>query len=86
VRLTLEREHREREEAAARAAAAEVAALRAEVEDLQVQRSRAHEALLHLTARLDDALDALAGPAARPVAPVPSGPVELVIVGNVARA
>jgi cell division septum initiation protein DivIVA len=73
----LEREHRDREVASARAAADQVAALRAEVEDLQGQRSRARESLRHLTSQLDEALDALAG--------TPQPPVELVVVGNVAR-
>ena len=73
----LEREHREREAATARAAAQQVAALRAEIEDLQRQRARARESLRHLTTQLDEALDALAGP--------PQQPVELVVVGNVAR-
>jgi outer membrane protein TolC len=73
----LEREHRDREVASARAAADQVAALRAEVEDLQRQRSRARESLRHLTSQLDEALDALAG--------TPQPPVELVVVGNVAR-
>jgi cell division septum initiation protein DivIVA len=73
----LEREHREREAANARAAAEQVAALRAEIDDLQRQRGRARESLRHLTTQLDEALDALAGS--------PQGPVELVVVGNVAR-
>jgi cell division septum initiation protein DivIVA len=77
VVATLEREHREREAATARAAAEQVAALRAEIEDLQWQRTRARETLRHLTAQLDVALDALAG--------APATPVELVVVGNVAR-
>lgn len=73
----LEREHREREAASTRAAAEQVAALRAEIEDLQRQRARARESLRHLTTQLDEALDALAG--------TPQQPVELVVVGNVAR-
>lgn len=77
ITRVLEREHREREEASARAAAEQVAALRAEIQDLQRQRTRARESLRHLTAQLDEALDALAG--------APQGPVELVVVGNVAR-
>jgi cell division septum initiation protein DivIVA len=77
ITRALEREHREREEASARAAAEQVAALRAEIQDLQRQRGRARESLRHLTAQLDEALDALGG--------VPQGPVELVVVGNVAR-
>ena len=73
----LEREHREREAAAARVAAEQVAALRAEVEDLQRQRGRARDSLRHLTTQLDEALDALAGTS--------QAPVGLVVVGNVAR-
>jgi cell division septum initiation protein DivIVA len=73
----LEREHREREAATARAAADQVAGLRAEVEDLQRQRARARDSLRHLTSQLDEALDALAGS--------PQPPVELVVVGNIAR-
>jgi cell division septum initiation protein DivIVA len=66
-----------REEAAARAAALQVAELRAEIEDLQRQRARARESLRRLTTQLDEAIGALSG--------ATQGPVELVVVGNVAR-
>jgi cell division septum initiation protein DivIVA len=82
-----EEARRLRDEAAAelesaRTASARIADLQAEVEDLQRQRAAARESLRRLTEQIDRALQALAGTPQG----VPQAPVELVIVGNIARA
>jgi colicin import membrane protein len=74
---SMEAEQRERQAEVARAAAAQLAELQAEVDDLHRQRAAARESLRRLTEQLDDALQALSGTA--------QGTAELVVAGNVVR-